>query len=87
MMLKCDWCGMITDSEDCGWRLAREEDGVMQGTHLMTCPSCGSSELYEVNEMSVDLWAWREECDTHKCCGDCDLCDYAEEDEEDDECN
>lgn len=32
--------------------------------------------------MSVSLWRWTEECDTHICVGDCDLCSYAEESEE-----
>lgn len=32
--------------------------------------------------MSVDLWKWREACDSHACCGDCDRCEYAEEESE-----
>lgn len=32
--------------------------------------------------MSVSLWRWTEECDTHLCIGDCDYCDYNNEDED-----
>lgn len=32
--------------------------------------------------MSCSLWRWTEECDSHPCCGDCDLCDKEEEDED-----
>lgn len=85
MRVKCEWCGMESDAEECGWRFAEPEDGVARGSHVLTCPSCGSSELFEIeeNDMSVDLWAWHESCDSHECVGDCDLCDYQDEEEGD----
>ena len=40
-------------------------------------------------DMSVDRWAWTEECEMEICCGECDLCchrpdDEYEEEEDDD---
>ena len=89
MRVKCEWCGMESDIEECGWRFAEPEDGRARGTKIPTCPSCGSSELFEIeegeDEMSVDLWAWTEECDHRVCVGDCDLCDVAVEEGEENE--
>ena len=50
VILKCEWCGMVNDADECGWRFAEPEDNVPRGTHILTCPSCGSSELFEVEE-------------------------------------
>ena len=76
MRVKCEWCGMVSDIEECGWRFAEAEDGRARGSKVPTCPTCGSSELFE-------LWAWTDACYDRVCVGDCDLCDIRREDEED----
>lgn len=85
-MFRCRRCKAQFSEYEADSRWAELGDsGKIAGDHVMLCPQCGNDFIEEIiggQLMSVDLWAWREECDHKACVGDCDLCDYAIEDED-----
>lgn len=85
-MLRCLRCKQTYEESEANWRYAVLGDCLAAGTHVAVCPFCGSDDNEEIyDNMSVDLWAWHEECDSHKCVGDCDLCEFWNEEEEEGE--
>lgn len=88
-MFRCRRCKQQFDEWSADSRWAELGDsGKRQGDKVVICPYCGNDfieEIWEGQLMSVDLWAWREECDKRACVGECDLCAFADEDDEDEE--
>lgn len=83
-MLKCCRCGRTYSEWETESRPAELGDGLPPWSRVAVCPYCGSDDNEEC-DMSVDLWAWTEECDRRVCVGDCDLCDVAVTEDEEEE--